>query len=107
MKKVSMIIAMCTMSLFIFSSMSHAAAITCKPMELVIVGTSGFWATNTSGSSCGAIKNGDSQYFTYLEADKDRLLAVLLLAVSLEKSVSLYALGDTQGSIAAGISIIQ
>ena len=99
MKRGIISIVFCITSLFVISSMSHAAEIKCGAMDIVLVGETGLWLKNVSGQPCGNIANGSQQYFVFQELKLDRQLAIALTSVSLNKSLWVNALDDTAGSI--------
>ena len=75
------------LGLILLASNIHAAAITCDPVEITYVGVEGVWIKNVSGAPCGALANGGSQYFSLNPSNTDRLLAVALTSISLNKTV--------------------
>lgn len=105
MKRKIMIMTFCIVSLFVLTSMSQAAAIKCPQMEVMLVGETGIWLKNVSGSSCGNIANGSEQYFVFEESKLNRQLAIALSSLSMNKNVWVYALGDVTGSIMSVISL--
>lgn len=105
MKKFIMVVVCCVVGLFGQISSSNAAEVTCDGMTLTYIADGGVWAQNVTGGACAGIANGSSQYFSFSPAVIDRLLAISLTAMSLEKNVYLHALGDTVGSITDVIAI--
>ncbi|WP_456384880.1 hypothetical protein [Desulfolithobacter sp.] len=78
---------------------------TCAEMEIVQVSQNSTWLKNVSGADCGNIANGQQQYFILKPFLADKLLAILLTATSLDKTVWVHAADDVQGSIIDIISI--
>ncbi len=78
---------------------------TCSAMEIVQVSQNSTWLKNVSGADCGNIANGEQQYFVLKPILSDKLLAILLTATSLDKTVWVHAADDVQGSIIDIISI--
>jgi hypothetical protein len=105
MKKLTRLFAFCVVGLLMQVSTSFSAEVICSQMEITSIGHSGIWAKNVTGSSCGAIANGASQYFVFDAANIDRLLALSLTAMSLEKIIWLHGLGDVWGSIVDNIAV--
>jgi len=95
----------CVTGLILLASTSHAAPFTCDPMYVTYAGVEGIWVQNVSGAPCGAIPNGGKQYFTLDPSNTDRLLAVALTSVSLDKTVYIKAGGDTIGSVITAVSM--
>ena len=78
---------------------------TCAEMEIVQVSQNSTWLKNVSGADCGNIANGEQQYFVLKPILSDKLLAILLTATSLDKTVWVHAADDVQGSLIDIISI--
>ena len=92
-------------SSMVLISTSQAAPLTCPSMKIIKISQTSMWAKNVSGAACGNIPNNTSQYFVLNPATTDRLLAISLTAMSLQKVVWLHAAGDVSGSIVDIISI--
>ena len=105
MKNFVKVVVFCVIGVFVQISTSHAAELTCAKMDITYITDNSIWAVNVSGASCGSIPNGGAQYFVLNPAVQDRLLAISLTAMSLQKQVWLHALGDTQGSLVDVIAI--
>ena len=95
----------CVVGLLVLASTSHAANFVCDPMEITYVGVEGIWVKNVSSADCGPIPVGGSEYFTLNPDNNDRLLAVALTAMSLNKTAYIQALGSTRGSVIIAISV--
>lgn len=78
---------------------------TCSAMEIVQVSQNSTWLKNVTGADCGNIANGEQQYFVLKPILSDKLLAILLTATSLDKTVWVHAADDAKGSIIDIISI--
>jgi len=101
------VLVFCVVGLFVQVSTSHSAVLTCTKMQITYITDNSIWAKNVSGASCGSIPNGAENYFVFKPEILDRLLAISLSAMSLQKYVWLHALGDTTGSIVAVIAIAE
>lgn len=105
MKNFIKVVILSIAGLIVLASTSQAALLTCPVMKITKISASSIWAKNVSGAPCGNIANNASQYFVFNPPNIDRLLAVSLTAVSLQKNVWLHAADDVSGSIVDVISI--
>lgn len=103
MKKSSKVIS----SLFLMVALTlvltaSSFAQSCAKMKPMLVNTNSTWLMNVSGAACGTLANGQQRYFLLNASNQDALLAILLTAVSLDKTVWVNALGD---SVAGGDTV--
>ena len=90
---------------FVFATSSFAQ-FTCAKMEGTLINTSSVWLKNVSGAACGTLLNGASRYFLLNPSNMDPQLAVLLTALSLNKTVWVNAVADQpSGAIVNVIAI--
>lgn len=90
---------------FVFAASSFAQ-FTCAKMEGTTINTNSVWLKNVSGAACGSLANGAQRYFLLNPANQDPLLAVLLTALSLNKTVWVHAVEDIpSGAVADVIAI--
>jgi hypothetical protein len=90
---------------FVFAASSFAQ-FTCAKMEPTLINTNSVWMKNVSGAACGTLANNTARYFLLNPANQDPLLAVLLTALSLNKTVWVHAAADVaSGGVADVIAI--
>lgn len=90
---------------FVFAATSSAQFI-CAKMEPTLINTSSVWMKNVSGAACGTLANNGSRYFLLNPKNSDPLLAVLLTALSLNKTVWVHALADQPSAAVADVIAI-
>ena len=73
-----------------------SAQFTCPKMEPVFVTTTSTWLKNVSGAACGTLAAGKQRYFFLTPGQSNPQLAILLTAISLNKTVWIHAPTDQE-----------
>ncbi|MCL7487088.1 MAG: hypothetical protein M8357_02795 [Desulfobulbaceae bacterium] len=78
----------------VFSASGFAATFKCGAMQPALINATSVQLVNRTGAACGPLPAGTMQLFQ-LDANKnDQLLAILLTAASLQKTVWVYSPTD-------------
>lgn len=93
--KVLSVLSMAVALTFVFAASGLAQDFKCAKMQPTLINANSAWMKNVSGGACGTLANNASRYFLLDSNNSDPLLAILLTALSLNKTVWVHAVADT------------